>query len=175
MGNADAPELIRLLLEHRDGLFGFVLALTHDREAAEEIFQELGLAVVQEAQKGVDVRRFLPWAHEIARRRTSEYFRKRGRGPQRLDALDETVGLAFQEHAADAGELGERQEHLAGCLEELPPTSRRMVEQRYRQRDSIRGIARGLSWTENAVKVALWKVRRRLADCISFKMGEGSK
>jgi RNA polymerase sigma-70 factor, ECF subfamily len=173
MQNANAPDLIRHLLEHRDGLFGFVLALTHDREAAEEIFQELGLAVVQEAQKGVDVRSFLPWAHEIARRRAAEHFRRRGRSPQRLDSLEESVALAFQENAADPGQLSQRQEHLAGCIEDLPPTSRDMIERRYRGRDSIRGIARGLSWTENAVKVALWKARQRLAECISFKMGGG--
>ena len=75
----NASDLVRQLLEHRDGLFGFILALTHDREAAEEVFQEVGLAVVEEAGKGTQVQRFLAWAHEMARRRIAEYYRKSSR------------------------------------------------------------------------------------------------
>ena len=48
-----------------------------------------------------------------------------------------------------------------------------MVDRRYRDQASIPEIARSLDWTEGAVKVALWKARRRLEGCVESKMGEG--
>ena len=160
-----------MLLEHRDGLVGFTLALTHDREAAEEIFQEVGLAVVEESKKGTAVAKFLPWAHELIRRRVAEHYRKRAR--VRAETLDEAVAQAFVENPLDASLHGQRQDHLGDCLEHLSPVQRRMIEGRYRDRAPIREIARGVDWTEGAVKVALWKARRQLARCIEGKLGGG--
>jgi RNA polymerase sigma-70 factor (ECF subfamily) len=168
-----ASDLVKTLLEQRDGLFGFILALTHDRGAAEEIFQEVGLAVVEEANRKTEVERFLPWVHEIARRRVAEHFRKSSRRDaiERSESLDEVVAQAFEESAGDPKASLARQESLSECLEELPSTQREMIEQRYRDRASLRDIAASLSWTDGAVKVALWKARRRLEDCVDGKLG----
>lgn len=172
MEKLNAANLIKLLLEHRDGIFGFILALTHDREAAEEVFQVVGLAVVEEANQGAEVTHFLPWVHELARRRVAEHFRKsaRWKSMARADSMDEAVGQAFEENAADSETILLRQEHLTRCLEELPPAQRQMIEQRYQDKATIRSIAEALDWTDGAVKVALWKVRRRLAGCIDDRM-----
>ncbi|HXX93362.1 MAG TPA: sigma-70 family RNA polymerase sigma factor [Planctomycetota bacterium] len=175
MTHSDAAQLVRLLLEHRDSLFGFTLALTHDREAAEEIFQEVGLAVAGEAQKKTAVERFLPWVHEMIRRRVAEYFRKssRRREVEHAEPLHEAVALAFEEAGAGASELGRRQSHLEDCLEELSPAQRGMVEGRYRDHRSLREMAREADSTEGSLKVLLFRVRRLLARCIEEKMGPG--
>ena len=167
-----ATDLARQLLEHRDGLFGFVLALTRDREAAEEIFQEVGLAMVEEGMRGTQVLRFLPWAHEMIRRRTAEYYRKssRRRTFEHSEPLDEAVALAFQEHAADPAALRQRKDHLEECLEELPPAQRAMIEKRYRDRLPLNKVAAAVAWTLGSVKVGLWKARRQLGRCIEGKM-----
>jgi RNA polymerase sigma-70 factor (ECF subfamily) len=163
-------DLVRLLLEHREGLFGFVLALTHDRDAAEEVFQEVGLAVVEEANRGAEIRSFLPWAHEIARRRVAEYFRKRSRRAESLESLDTLVGRVFEEEAADPRVNALRRKLLDECIDELPDTQREMIERRYRG-DSVREIAGRMKWTDGAVKVALWKARQRLGECVDGKLG----
>ena len=175
MSKLEASDLVKLLLEHRDGLLGYVLALTRDRAAAEEVFQEVGLAVVEEAGRGTRVAKFLPWAHEMIRRRVAEHFRKNARRAAfaRLDALDEIVGVAFEENVEAVDARLRRQDCLAECLDELPDTQREMVDRRYRDQASIPAIARSLDWTEGAVKVALWKARRRLEGCVEGKMGEG--
>src|SRR5258707_228347 len=72
----DAFDPARKFLDARDVLLGFSLAPAHHREAVEELFPETGLVIVQEAGRGSRVDRFLPWAHEFARRRVAEYFRK---------------------------------------------------------------------------------------------------
>ena len=174
MSKLEAADLVKLLLEHRDGLLGYILALTRDRAAAEEVFQEVGLAVVEEAGRGARVVKFLPWVHEMARRRVAEHFRKSSRRAfARLDSLDEIVGVAFEENETSVDARLRREDCLTECLDELPATQREMVDRRYRDEASIPEIARSLDWTEGAVKVALWKARRRLEGCVEGKMGEG--
>jgi RNA polymerase sigma-70 factor, ECF subfamily len=165
-------DLVKRFLEHRDGIFGFILALARDREAAEEVFQEVGLAVVQEFGRGTDVQRFLPWVHEIARRRVAAHFRRVARGPELATpaSLEDVVSQAFEEHAGSARAVAARQEYLKLCLEELPPTQRAMIEQHYTERAPIARIAESLAWSAGAVKVALWKARRRLEACIDGKV-----
>jgi RNA polymerase sigma-70 factor (ECF subfamily) len=173
----NTADLVRQLLEHRDGLFGFVLALTHDREAAEEIFQEVGLAVVEEAGKKTDVLRFLPWVHELARRRVAEYYRRnsRRRALEHSEPLDAVVALAFQEGAADPAAVSARQEHLEHCLEELPGSQRDMIAARYRDHTPLKDIADGARSTEGSIKVLLWRARRQLARCIEGKMSSAGR
>lgn len=164
-------DLVKKLLEQRDSLLAYTLALTHDREAAEEIFQEVGLAIVEESHKGTQVANFLAWAHEIVRRRVAEHYRKSSRRKvARLDSLDEVVGQAFEENALDTETSLLREEYLEECIEELPPAQRQMIEQRYRSQSNLREIAKKLDWTDGAVKVALWKARRRLAECVDGKL-----
>ena len=172
MTNARPADLVRQLLEQRDGLFGFILALTHDREAAEEIFQEEGLAVVEESARKAEIARFLPWVHELARRRVAEYYRRssRRRAVEHSEPLDELVSLAFQEGAGDPAAVSLRQEHLESCLEDLSPAQRELIERRYRDRAPLSQIAAKGATTEGTVKVLLWRVRRQLARCIQGKM-----
>jgi RNA polymerase sigma-70 factor, ECF subfamily len=172
MSDAKPADLVRQLLEQRDGLFGFILALTHDREAAEEIFQEVGLAVVEESTKKTAVARFVPWVHELARRRVAEYYRRssRRRALEHSEPLDEVVSLAFQEGASDPAALSLRQEHLESCLEDLSPAQRNLIERRYRDHAPLRDIADQEASTEGSIKVLLWRVRRQLARCIQGKM-----
>ncbi|MBI4566509.1 MAG: sigma-70 family RNA polymerase sigma factor [Planctomycetes bacterium] len=172
MGKRNAPDLVKLLLEHRDGLFGFILALTRDREAAEEVFQEVSLAVVEESNRRTHVAQFLPWVHEIARRRVAEHFRKNARrnAIERRESLDDVVGQAFEENVTDVHAHLRRQDYLDQCTEEPPHMQRQMIRKRYRDRASIKKIAEAFDWTKEAVKVSLWNARRRLAACIDEKM-----
>jgi len=173
MSKTPSSDLVRLLLENRDGLLGFILALTHDREAAEEIFQEVGLAVVEEAGRNTEVHRFLPWVHELALRRVAEYYRRssRRRAMEQSGPMDEVVALAFQEAAGDPSAVRRRQDHLESCLEDLTPPQRDLIERRYRDHAPLRDIADRSDSTEGSIKVLLWRVRRQLARCIEGKMG----
>lgn len=172
MATLSATDLTRRFLEHRDGLLGFILALTHDREAAEDIFQEAGLAIVEEAGRGTQVDRFLPWAHEIIRRRVAEYYRKVARRitVEHSALVDEAVGLAFEENAADPAALGRDRRHLEECLAGLSSEQKTLIDRRYRDGTPLREIARGAGTTEGSVKVILWRVRRQLARCIEGKL-----
>jgi RNA polymerase sigma-70 factor (ECF subfamily) len=172
---AKSSDLVRKFLEQRDGLLTFIFALTRDRDAAEDIFQETGIAVVEEAGRGIEVAHFLPWLHEIARRRVADYFRRKSRrgALEQSGILEEVVSLAFVENAEDPAEVREGREHLDECLEELPPSQRELIERRYREQAPLRDIAEAADSTEGSVKVLLWRARRQLARCIEGKRTSG--
>src|SRR5687767_8502727 len=97
------PDLVRQFLENRDALLGFIFALTRDPDAAEEVFQNVGLAVVDEANRGTRVADFRRWAREIARHRVADYYRDRSRTralPALPDSMLSVVCLSFDENEA---------------------------------------------------------------------------
>jgi RNA polymerase sigma-70 factor (ECF subfamily) len=167
------PTLVRQFLEHRDVVLGFVFALTRDYDVAEEVFQEVALAILQEAGKGTAVESFLAWAQGIARRRVADYYRKANRRQtveQVAGPLADVVSQAFAENAPLLEGHQERMASLLECLQRLAGRSRVIVESFYQRRQSLREIAGLLGWKEDSVKVALSRARKALADCIENRM-----
>jgi len=170
------PKLTRDLLEHRQALLGFIFALTRDFDASEDIFQETALAILDEAAMGRQVEPFLPWAREVARRRTAEYQRAstRARRAEALPgALLEVLGRSFDESDEAMENVRARQKYLSQCLETLTARMRRMLELRYHGEQDVARIARDAGWTVDAVHVALSRTRKTLAECIARRLNSG--
>lgn len=167
---ADSPsatpteEVQRLFLRHAGLLRGFILGLMPDRDQAEDVFQEVFLTVTRKADEFTPGTNFLAWARSIARLKVLESFRTRRAGPALLDpdAIDAVLAAAAEMDDTWAG----RREALAHCLQQLAPRAREIVELRYcEDHHSPPAIAERLSWSVNAVNVALSRARRFLQEC----------
>lgn len=167
------PDLVKQFLEQNDVLLAYIFGLTHDHDAAEEVFQEAAQVILQESTRGMSVIHFLPWAREIARRRLAEHFRKQSKlraVEQPSPGLAEIIDQAFAENDQLLEDHRIRLKYLDECRARLPDRGRELVEGFYRERKSIREIAAAIGWGENSVKVALARARRALADCIRQKL-----
>lgn len=123
-------EAARLLMQHRTALYGYVYACVRNHADAEDILQNVSVAVIQSFAQLTAPGGFLPWAREIARRRVLAH-RRLGKREQPFDpelvrclaeaaeALERTQPASAQ-HAA-----------LLACLESLPPETRRLITLRY--------------------------------------------
>lgn len=160
---------VKQLLEQRRLVFGFIYALTRDVDAAEEIFQEVSLAVLEEASENASIDRFLPWILGVARHRVADYYRKRGRTRPAPEVLAEAVVDAFEQNAESREEAADRIRALLECVDQLPPRQRQIVESRYRDRKSLGAVAEAVGWKSDAVKVALSKIRKALSRCLRDK------
>jgi RNA polymerase sigma-70 factor (ECF subfamily) len=166
-------QLVKQFLEHRDMLMGFIYALTRHYDVAEEVFQEVSLAILTEAGKSTEVENFMPWAREVARRRVADYFRRAARRQsveQLSDSLTNVICHAFTENDSLVEIHQERMKSLLECLKRLSGRSREVVEGHYHERQSLKQIAAAIGWTEGSVKVALSRARKALADCIQIRM-----
>ncbi|GIW85305.1 MAG: sigma-70 family RNA polymerase sigma factor [Thermogemmata sp.] len=165
--------LLRQFLQHRHVILAYVHTLTRDWSASEEIFQEVGLAIAQQARNGVQVNQFLAWALEIARRQTSAYYRRHQRQKKIMplsESLAEVVAQSIQENERLVGESDVRYRFLKMCLEALKGRSREVIEQRYKLGRSISDIAKTLAWQPESVKVALSRARQWLRNCVQRKV-----
>ncbi len=166
-------ELVRQFVQHRDVLYGYVLALTGDHDLAEDILQDIGVSILTEAARETHPESFLPWARTVARHRVADHFRRQA--PRRrheipFDPFADTVDLAFAEHAPTPEDNHRQLKLLRQCLDGLTSRVRAMIDLRYRGSQSMEQIATALSWTPGSVKVALSRARRSLAECVERKL-----
>jgi RNA polymerase sigma-70 factor (ECF subfamily) len=84
------------------------------------------------------------------------------------DVLDRIA----QRAEAMTGGHESRLDALAQCIEELPANHRKLIDLRYRAGATLQQLAEGLGRTENAVTVALHRVRTTLAECIRKRIGQ---
>ena len=171
----DDRKLARMLLEHRDVLFAYILALVRNWNVAEELFQEVSLVVLQKGQEGEDVQQFLPWSREIARRMVLNYWKTTSRSrlilsSEALDSIDKAFADRDEEIEAPGHEL---LKSLRRCLQRLPDHLRRLVDLRYNQALALDEIARRLDRSSGSVQVALSRIRMRLLECTQRAQPEG--
>jgi RNA polymerase sigma-70 factor (ECF subfamily) len=157
-------EVQRQFLRHSSVLRGFIIGLLPDHNRAEDVFQELFLTITRKARVFKPGTNFVAWARSIARLKVLEHYRAQKGAPLLFDpdTLEELLNSA--EEVEDS--WAERREALARCLQQLAPRAREIVELRYSAEYlSPRTIAARLSWSVNAVHVALSRARKFLQEC----------
>lgn len=167
------PKLVRDLLDNRDAILSFILLLTRDSDAAEEVFQEVSFQVIEEGMKGVEVASFLPWVRQVARHRLADFYRRASKagplGPV-SDSLVSTISEAFDENDISAAENRGREKSLEKCLGKLPRRMREAIEYRYREGLPLGRIASTMGYAAASVKVVLCRARSLLTECIHREM-----
>lgn len=68
MKSLKGQDLVRELLGGRDALLAYILRLSGDRAAAEEIFRRVAMAVVREAAGGAEIPQPALWLRSLAYR-----------------------------------------------------------------------------------------------------------
>lgn len=127
----------------------------------EDIVQEILLAVHLKRQTWIDTARVGPWIFTIARHKTIDSLRRRGRRIE-LPVEDFADSLAAELEAPSlSGANVDR--HLA----DLPAGQRKVVQEIAVDGRSIAETAATLAMTQGAVRVALHRGLARLADKLS--------
>ena len=161
------------LLRHRQSLLAYIYALTRNGDAAEEVFQETALAILEEAASGAEVENFPAWAREIARRRSAGFFRRRGGKVRTVplgESMVEAISRAFNESAEPATSTAQRLRYLQECVDGLSPRFREAINRRYRHGRTAAEIATKMARTVASVHVMLSKAKRLLTECVGRKL-----
>jgi len=172
-GPRDPVEAVQaLFLKHSAVLQGFITGLVPDLALADDVYQEVFLAISRLAPKFRPGTDFLAWARSISVMKIHEGYRGR-KGARPLDAR--VLELLAASSAETLDSWAQRRETLARCLQKLPPRAREVVDLRYAQSPlSSAQISRKLSWTPHAVDVALSRARRWLQDCTRRGIAPGA-
>ena len=167
MPEGHQQQVLQLFVRHQPRIKGFIVSLLPDFAAAEDVLQETFLVVQRKAAEFDPGGNFIAWAFQIARfqvmkaqaqhRRAADRF-----SPEALEALEASAPAAPLEESKLAA--------LPVCLGRLAPQARRIVDLFYEHEHKPQEIARIVSWTPEAVSVALSRARSFLRKCIEEQL-----
>lgn len=165
--NLGAVELVHgLFLTHIDVIRGFIRALVRDTHLADDVLQETFLTVAKKAGSFTPGTNFPKWACAVARMKVLEARRRDG---GRMNFFSNEVIEALAE-SEEQIEPDRKLELMEDCINQLPPSMRKMVDLRYVADRKPAEISRVVGWTVEAVYVALSRARGILRECLETKM-----
>ena len=149
-GNAGAFET--LYGRHRARLYRFVLRSVEERGAAEELFQDVWLRVIEARNRYAPKARFTTWLYSIAHNRLVDHWRRKGLSVVDLENVEVEGNSPNPERQAEARQSLER---FAKALEALPPAQREAFLLHEEAGMSVPEIAQATGAGEEAAKSRL--------------------
>jgi RNA polymerase sigma-70 factor (ECF subfamily) len=146
-----------------------------DPATADDLAQEVFLAAFQNLSTCRSAAGLRGWLLGIARNLAVQHVRSetrrraRERGPLAAQLAQWRIEQLEQD-PEDGREHERRLAALRGCVERLPPDSRRIVDEHYFRRQSAESIAQREGRSAGSVRMLLLRVRKTLADCMRKKL-----
>jgi RNA polymerase sigma-70 factor (ECF subfamily) len=157
-GDGDAGAFETLYRRHRGPLYRFLLRQTGDAAAAEELFQDVWMRVVNSRGRYEVRAKFTSWVYAIAHNRLMDFYRARGRVNFLSHEESETAieNTAADEIAADLRLDRKRAgERLIAALAELPAAQREAFLLQQEGEMSLEEIAAATGVNRETVKSRL--------------------
>lgn len=164
-----------LWAESHDRLRTYVrifVPITHD---ADDVLQEVAVAIAKDFDRYDPSRPFLEWSIGIARNRVLQFYRKRGRDRRMvfdIDTVSKIEGSLMElEHKTSHYE-----EPLEFCMKKLSDRARRLLELRYTYGMTADETAEKMAMTVKSVYTRLSQIRVALRDCVrrQLRQSEGT-
>jgi RNA polymerase sigma-70 factor (ECF subfamily) len=163
---ASAIDWPKALAENERWLRTVVVARLREPQAADEVMQELALAVFRQSAPLVDAAKLAPWLYRLAARQALLYRRRSGRGRQ----LTERYALRFrptEEDTRDSDPLtwllaDERRQAIRQALARLSGRDAEILLLKYTEDWSYHELANHLGISTSAVETRLFRARARL-------------
>ncbi len=155
------------LNQHDRWLRTVIYARVGERQAIDEVMQEVALAAVAQRRPIADATKVRPWLYRLAVVQSLLYRRRQGRQRKLIDRYG-TRGHAA-EVAATADPLqwllcDERRQKIRQALEQLAPRDKELLLLKYTEDWTYRQIAEHLGISHSAVEARLHRARQRMRE-----------
>lgn len=167
----DRDAFRRLIREQAPAVRAFLAAHLRDHHAAEDLAQEVFVAVHANLDSHDGRRPLAPWIRAIARNKLNDYLRRRYSPGRMTEVLRAEIADRLASVQEDEG-VEERIEHLRACVEARRSADRSLVRARFFDRESVGDIARRLAVTESTVSSRLYHLKAALRGCMETRMAE---
>ena len=163
-------EITRLLMQHRTAIYAYIFACVRNHADAEDILQNVSIAVIESHLQLQTQEGFLPWAREIARRRILAHHRTAQRemafDPELVQALCESADRLEETQPASAHHVA-----LLECLDDLPPQSRKLISQRYNGKDAEE-LAERFGHSVQSIYARIKRIKIALRNCVEKRLAK---
>lgn len=157
-------DFVELMTQHQGRLYGYLLSLSADPDAANDILQEANIVLWKQWRQFQTGSNFTAWAFRIAHFQFMAY-RQRQLRDKTLFNDDLLATLAGEAREVDQWH-DERSAALEKCLERMPDRSREAIRLRYADELKIADMAEVLERSANAVYQILFRARQWLIECV---------
>jgi RNA polymerase sigma-70 factor, ECF subfamily len=157
-------DFVDLMTQHQGRLYGYLLSLSADPDAANDILQEANIVLWKQWHQFQPGSNFTAWAFRIAHFQFMAY-RQRQIRDKTLFSDDLLATLASEAREVDQWHE-ERSAALEKCLERMPDRSREAIRLRYADELNVSDMAEILQRSANAVYQILFRARRWLIECV---------
>jgi RNA polymerase sigma-70 factor (ECF subfamily) len=163
-------QVTKLLVQHRTSLYSYILACVRNHTDAEDVFQEVSVAIIESMGDLREESGFLPWSREIARRRMLAHFRDSRRervvDPEVATRLAEAADRLEQVQPASA-----HREALMACLEKLPAENRQLILMRYGgSATGVGELAAKVNRSLSATYALIKRIKTSLRECVNHRL-----
>ncbi len=176
MADSDArrDRVLKEALGCRLELVAYARAVLGNYTAAEDVVQEAMLVVVKKFDQFQEGTSMLAWCRAIVRLEVLRM--KHGWHRERTLAdrlLDDAVDAAFDEFqtARRRDDAESWQEALERCLQRVPERGRRVLKARFVDELSYSQIGERVGMTLEAVRKALFRLKKQVRSCVETSMG----
>jgi RNA polymerase sigma-70 factor (ECF subfamily) len=147
--------------------------VTRPRATVEDLAQEVFVVALRKGVKPGPGTRL--WLREVARRLAiAELRRKRPKAVADFQQLIESVNTSEMDPAPDeSAEFNEEVSALRACVEALPEGLREIVALKYEKGNPLAKLAAHTGKTVGYLKQVLFRLRKRLADCVRRRLATG--
>lgn len=168
----DQTALATLYDRHGRMVYGLSLKILKNPQEAEDLTQEIFLALWKNAERNPDCRHCVSYLVTMTRSRSIDKIRKRGRQLKLLERWGRSERTHESAIPLDHVLTGERSEQVRDALTQLPEPQRAVIEMAYNQGLSQVEIAQQLQLPLGTVKTrtrqGLIKLRRLLTPFLSL-------
>lgn len=167
-GSEDAfCKLVRL---HQTRVRAYLHRIVRFADVADDLAQDVFVAGFRTLHTYRGEVSLASWFLGIARHRALRYWRDVRRRESREAVVAGWQTNDLERDAADEEAFDREVAALRGCLEELPPENRELVNEHYFEKHSLVSLARVCGKTEGALRVALFRIRSSLRRCVEGKL-----
>jgi RNA polymerase sigma-70 factor, ECF subfamily len=164
-GGADGLDWQVILSAHESWMRRVVSARVQERQAVDEVMQELALAVLAQRAPLLDPTRLVGWLYRLAVRQALIYRRKMGRQRALLGRYAQRLGAGSEDPLPSPLSWllhDERRGLVQQALHRLPPRDADLLVLKYAEGCSARELAERLGVRTAAIEVRLHRARGRL-------------
>jgi RNA polymerase sigma-70 factor (ECF subfamily) len=175
MGDFDkhiSEEIAVLWTGVQPAVVAFISSIVPNFQDADDILQQVAVAVINNFDKYDKERPFVAWTIGIAKNEVLMHRRKNSRN--KLIFSTQAIQTIAEVYEKESHKLGEMKNALDVCIKKLKGRAKRILEMRYVSELPIPRIAQKLGMTPNAVYTTFHRIRLALRDCIDRQLSPGS-
>jgi RNA polymerase sigma-70 factor (ECF subfamily) len=167
MAEGPAPDYDEIVKDTHSHIRAYIAGMGVPRHDVDDVAQDVYVELYRFFDRMPAEVQPKQWLKGIARNLCLNYFRRTSRRNRlQREALVEIFLRAEQEGDVALSE-GPVRHALDGCCEKLPQQSRKLLALKYEQELPSATIAERLKSTAEAIRVALFRIRASLKECIA--------